>query len=439
MRRILAFVIGVALACSGDPPGGAASAAPAPSPPPAAPQPAPTAAEPARTGIEAPRTMAEAPRDAIARRPRPAAAPADALDFGPQAALLFRIAACGGDGALPAGIDPKVVEKHCKVLRDAMDEYRKKWLDIAAPFLAGVVPRGLPTAVVYPFGGADLLTALATFPDATEVTTISLEPIGDPRAIDRLRGKKLEQNLKVNQHTTKRLFVAAFSATEELEKAANTDLPGLLIYGLAAAVVHGYEPVALRYFMVKDDGSLRYLTAEDVEKADEEAKKGRKKKRWGPYEVPDSVWNNCELTLRRGEKTLVWRHIAANLYDDQLKKMPGLIPHLEQKGRVAAMTKAASHLLWYKQTSRVRDYLLKHMEWMISDATGIPPEWARTAGFEQVTWGKYVGAYFGHRNPDAERQFVELWTKNPQKELPFRYGYFDKKYNNHMLVTRRAR
>ncbi len=36
----------------------------------------------------------------------------------------------------------------------------------------------LPEAVVYPFGGGDLLSALAAYPDAAEYTTLSLELAG---------------------------------------------------------------------------------------------------------------------------------------------------------------------------------------------------------------------------------------------------------------------
>ena len=42
-------------------------------------------------------------------------------------------------------------------------------------------PKDLPTALVYPFGGGDLMAALQLFPEATEITTISLELAGDPR------------------------------------------------------------------------------------------------------------------------------------------------------------------------------------------------------------------------------------------------------------------
>ena len=60
------------------------------------------------------------------------------------------------------------------------------WLTRGPALLSQVVPRDLPPTVVYPFGGGDLLTALVMFPKATEITTLSLEPAGDPRTVDAL-------------------------------------------------------------------------------------------------------------------------------------------------------------------------------------------------------------------------------------------------------------
>ena len=57
-------------------------------------------------------------------------------------------------------------------------------------------PAGLPSSVVYPFGGGDLVGALVTFPDAKEITTISLEHAGDPTRLAKLTKKaELRQHL----------------------------------------------------------------------------------------------------------------------------------------------------------------------------------------------------------------------------------------------------
>ena len=71
-----------------------------------------------------------------------------------------------------------------------------------------------------------------------------------------------------------------------------------------------------------------------------------------------------------------------------------MIEHLERKGKVAVMTKAASFLLWCDDFSQIRNYLLEHIAWMISDASGIPPRYAEPAGFEQITYGDFTGPYF---------------------------------------------
>ena len=63
------------------------------------------------------------------------------------------------------------------------------------------------------------------------------------------------------------------------------------------------------------------------------------------------------------------------------------------------MTKAASYLLWWKEFSLIRNYLLKNMVWMISDSTGIPTDHAAppasnrspTAGSTGRSWVEASG------------------------------------------------
>ena len=64
------------------------------------------------------------------------------------------------------------------------------------------------------------------------------------------------------------------------------------------------------------------------------------------------------------------------------------------------MTKAASYLLWRDQFSTIRNFLLEHMEFMVSDSTGIPPVFATKAGFEQTAFGHFKESFLGSI-PDA--------------------------------------
>ena len=99
------------------------------------------------------------------------------------------------------------------------------------------------------------------------------------------------------------------------------------------------------------------------------------------------------------------------------------------------MTKAASYLLWRNSFSWVRNYLLEHMEFMVSDSTGIPPAFATPAGFEQRAFGTFSGSFL-KGSTEHNNDFLKLW-KNAEP-LDFRYGYLDRALRYHMLITQKA-
>jgi hypothetical protein len=362
-------------------------------------------------------------------------------DFAAEAKLLYRVVACSGDAALPANLDPQIVARHCQSLQAQMARYRRVYLARAKPFLAALRPSDLPDSVVYPFGGGDLLAALTTFPDARRITTLSLELSGDPRRITNIDNTRLDQSLDLVDHNVGGLLAANDSTSETLMGTQQGDLPGQLSYFLVALAVHGFEPVALRYFHVEADGSLHYYSAEEVRAMESR----RARARHGEWTSPDfsEAFANSELVFRpvNGPGPLrIHRHIGANLRDSSLKKNVGILRYLESQGRVAAMTKAASYCLWNPGFSRIRKYLLTNMVFMISDGTGIPPEFAQQAGFVQETYGTFQGAMCFDDCPidKFNDQFRDLWASQPHRKLNFRYGYVDSKSSYHLLVTRRA-
>jgi hypothetical protein len=354
--------------------------------------------------------------------------PVQGQDFIQEAKTIYREVTCGG-------LD-RPANDHCRQLLELYDRYRTKWLDPAMPYLAKLVPPGLPTQVVYPFGGGDLLTALATFPDATEITTISLEPAGDVRKIDEIKPKKLAGELEVLRKNLAKLFAVAHSRTENLSIEAHGDLPGQIVFTLTALAIHGYEPVSLRYFTFNPDGTLHYLSAEDIAAQEKELAKKSSNAR----EL--AIFGDAEVGFRKAGDAAapvkVLRHVAYNLDDKHLAAEPSLMKHLEAKGKVTAMTKAASHLLWADEFSTIRKYLIDHMAWMISDSTGIPPRFLKGTSFVQDTYGTFEGpSSFGTTDRRDADDFRKLFKENPQSKLPFRYyGYPDSNHHGHIVVTR---
>ena len=362
-------------------------------------------------------------------------------DFSTEAKLLYRVETCSGNTPMPANLDPKIIDRHCQTLKAKMDRYRTAYMAKAEPFLASLRPGGLPDTVVYPFGGGDLLSALTTYPDARRITTLSLELAGDPRRITTINNKRLETSLSVVDRNVGWLLSSNDSTSQTLMGTQEGDLPGQLSYFLIALAVHGFEPVSLRYFRIQPDGSLHYYTMAEVHAMESRIAAARNK----VWTSPDfsEVFTNSELVFRpigAGGPLRVHRHIGANLRNDSMKKDSPVLLYLQSQGRIAAMTKAASYCLWNPLFSRIRDYLLANMVFMISDGTGIPPAIAQRAGFVQETYGSFKGAMCFDDCPSEREsdEFQALWASQPKRKLGFRYGYVDAKGSYHLLVTRRA-
>jgi len=381
----------------------------------------------------------------LAESPTPAqATQADApADFGAEARALMKVVTCQGDAPLPAGFDAATHAAYCRKQEKAIAAYREKYLPVAAPFLARLRPEGLPTTVVYPFGGGDLLSALTTYPDGRDFTTASLEHAGDPRRLSAIKTTaQLADSLELIRFTSSGLLYANDSKTENLMKGQRGELPGQLAFFLTALAVHGYEPVSLRYFKVEKDGTLHYFTPAEIAAVEHEDAKLLR----GKWTAPDFsvAFSNSELTfVKKGEdpatQARVHRHLAWDLSDGAVKKT-GIIQWLSAKGPVCAMTKAASYLLWREDFSRVRNYLLKHMVLMISDSTGIPPRYAAKAGFVQETYGTFETSFL-EASEEINAEFVALWSGQPRRKLPMRYGYIDGAKptgHAHLLVTKKG-
>ena len=369
---------------------------------------------------------------------RAGAEPAGA-DFIADAKLLYRIAACGGTEPVDAKLQ-KIVEHHCKNITDRIDSFRAVYFDKGRAWFDSVEPKNIPKTVVYPFGGGDLLSALVAFPDATEITTISLELAGDPRRLRTLSPGAVEQSLGALRAEIGGLISVGSNTSENLSAQQRNDLPGQVSSFLIGLVAGGYEPVSMRYFTLDDAGEVHYLEQAEIDAMDKEATAHRPKSLKHDWKSPNfsAAFSNVEIQYRKIGDTIVrtHRHIGWNLSDDYLKLHPQLIRHLEKKGQVTMLVKGASYLLWRGDFKRMRDYMLDHLAWMLSDSTGIPPGYARPAGMVQETYGFYDGAFLDGADLKEDDEFRALWRSQKRRSLPFRFGYVDLNKQAHLVVTR---
>ena len=371
--------------------------------------------------------------------PEPVPKPPEGQDFIDEARLIYQIVACTKSlDALPKHISVNAVKGHCAAMRKRMAQYRERYVTEAAQFLAGLLPENLPKTIVYPFGGGDLISALVAYPFATEITTLSLEHAGDPRGVSSITPAKLRRSLGSIRVEIGGMLSVSNNTSVNLSKSQRNHLPSQLSSFLIALAVHGYEPVSVRYFVLKPDGAIKYLENGDIDDLNSREAKRLKRSWRDPNHSP--AFSNVELSFRKiGDAAgplIVHRHIAANLHNSSLRDDPSILNHLKAKGTMTAMTKAASYLLWQDGFSDVRDYLLANMVFMLSDSTGIPPEYAVAAGFVQETLGRFRGSFL-HGAPRHNQAFRKLWKAQPFRKLGFRFGYVDSHSRAHLLFTRK--
>jgi hypothetical protein len=361
----------------------------------------------------------------------------NAHDFINEARLVHTVLASGG-GQIPSGMDAVVIDAHNLEVRRNIERVRVQFVNIATPFISALLPAELPKSVVYPFGGGDLLTAIVTYPQAVDFTTISLESAGDPQRLFKASVIELRDSMTEFRKMAVHLLVNHDSGNANLRNFERGIIPGQLAFSLIAASVYGYEPVSLKYFRIEPDGRLYYYSKKDIEELANV--KGKKLARFWVDTDFSIAFRNMELTLRKkdsgsGPQTIVHRHIAANLDNSGFSESP-LKKFLEKKGKISAMTKAGSYLLWMDDFSAFREYFLKNMAFMVADSTGILPRHASEAGFEQITYGKFFGAFLENDGGENAAEMRKLWNSQPYRQLPFRYGYSDIKASNHLMIMK---
>jgi len=363
---------------------------------------------------------------------------AQPVEFTTELRALSAVGACDGT-PIPDGFDPKAVAAHCKDLDKIMAGYVEKWAKPARAFFDALVPDDAPKTVLYPFGGADLLTALAVFPDLQEITSVSLEAGGDPRSILRVDPKTFDQHLGLHRKFLGKLVHWNHSRTLDLALLKGTPFPSQMIFALVGLRTHGYEPVGLRAVRLEADGQIHYYTAADVAAADAQAKdlKGSAKNR-----RLNDLFAGYELRFRKqgqaGAPEQVYRHFQANLDNDHLAEDPRILKHLAAKGRVTTITKAASYLLWWGNFKTFREQLKQQTVWMVSDSTGMLPRDLDATVWEQTTYGVFDGSALDTANREGVAALMALWKAQPKRPLPFKFfGYPSRGQKGHLLVTRK--
>jgi hypothetical protein len=331
--------------------------------------------------------------------------------------------------------EDRPADRHCQQLTAAMERYRKGYREPMRAWLGKERPADLPDTLLYPFAGADLVSALSAFPDQRRFVHLSLEHGGPP---DPLRARKPAEVVQARAmlfRMAELLLRHGESFSVDLQKQEQALLPGVLPMLLVGVKLHGGTITGLAYLRLTPEGALVPWT-----RAELQATGPRARRLYTTWKDPrySARFTHLELRFRLPGDTVDRRviHLSANLADVGLRRSPGVVAHLEALGPVALMIKASSYLMWTLDFSRIRDLIFARTRFAISDFTAPYPGWLKKRGFQLALHGQYDCM----RNPrlkESARPWIQAFRKPTSRKLPFRWGYFDCKNQNHLVLLRK--
>ncbi len=281
--------------------------------------------------------------------------------------------------------------------------------------------------VFYPFGGPDILNAVALFPAATSYTLLGLEPVGplptsalfaEPRVLPGVQ-RALSFVLRHNHFITDAM-------TEQLK--GRVGVAALLAFFLVRT---GHTIVDARFVTLDAAGAVVAARCAPEPRAAAGCAAPTK-------DADKDGLRGVEFTVRRGDRPQVQhvRYFAGNINDEFFSRARGLVPHLLAQGRLTTVLKAASYLMYYPAFDDIRSLVLARSGLLVTDTSGLPFHRLDTPQWRLTLFGGYlapIAAYADRCQPELQAAL----RQRGRGRLPFPYGY-SYGAHNHLIVARRA-
>ncbi len=225
-----------------------------------------------------------------------------------------------------------------------------------------------PLVVRYLFGGPDLLSLLAFFPDAPTYILCGMEPIGNMPSIEELSLEELEKGATQICQSTKTFFTYGYFITKEMKERMNQkrSFQGVLPILLTFLALHGASILDIEPFSLGGIPAVKISFQSSFKNIPQDV-----------FYIQADLSNEGDLSIFK------W---------------------LRSFGPGAAYLKAASYLLHENRFSRAREFLLTESTSILEDDSGIPLRF-----FNQQQWSRY---FFGdYQGP------IELFKKYHQTDL----------------------
>ena len=278
---------------------------------------------------------------------------------------------------------------------------------------AELVPRiGSTSHVTYMFGGPDLVSTLALFPEARHYALGGLEPVGKLTNPLSLSPEELHASLAMLRKSTEVIMNFSHFITKDMKTE------------LAASHFQGVFPIMLVFLSFADariDLAERLTLQRDGTLAHGEGSGGQPALRIVFRAAP-------------GVPPAEVVYLQANLSDSALKSNPAALEWLASHGRATGYLKAASYLMHSGGFATIRDFLLGHCSSIVQDDSGIPLSVFRARDWRVINFGNYttpLDIFAKYDQPDLH----STYQSGSAFSLPFGFGYRWQRGESTLLIA----
>jgi hypothetical protein len=279
-------------------------------------------------------------------------------------------------------------------------------------------------ALLYPFGGPDLATALALFPGATTIVLMGLEPIGNLPDFERLSPEgRAEAFADLGTLAFGFLTRGYFITMDMMDLYSRKKIDGALPVIAFFLKRGGYSVAGVRRLAVDENGGWRETPYERL------AERPRR-----PYGVRIDCFQPGEPVLR------TVYYFSCDIENRAFRAGSPLHRFFSGFERMSTFVKAGSYLLHWSNFSTLRGLILERSLYVLQDDTAVPYRYFKKNGWQVTLFGRYatpVKDFTNVEQPDLRAAYED--PEGGVRPLPFRFGYRWRTQVDNLLLAERPR
>jgi hypothetical protein len=272
--------------------------------------------------------------------------------------------------------------------------------------------------VLYFFAGPDAIHVLRVYPEAPAYLLCGLEPVGGVSRPESMKPADLDHALEGLRSALRTAAPASFFRTSEM----GHDLQGHEIRGvlpilflfLARNGAHIQEAVRIE---IDPSGIARDKPADEP---------------WGTG-VPGI---RVRFLGAGRSKPQEMTYVRVDLANAALDAKPGFLAYSKTFAPGNSFLKAASFILFDKNFSKTRSFLVDNSMVVVQDDSGLPFRAFGKDEWEFVPFGQYLVPLAPFER-NYQKPLAEVFASAPKRPLPFKIGYRKPSDSNLLLAIRR--